>query len=75
MMVMTPLDISVKKSRLESLINMCKHYGCFIFQVGIDMSRYPSFATEFQFVERMVAEESVFCLPGKVSHTTNCAFK
>ena len=31
------------------------------------MARYPSFATEFQFVERMVAEESVFCLPGKVS--------
>ena len=30
------------------------------------MERFPEFATEFQFVERLVSEQSVFCLPGKV---------
>ena len=30
------------------------------------MARFPEFATEFQFVESLVSEQSVFCLPGKV---------
>lgn len=39
--------------------------GAMYMMVGIDMCRYPEFATEFQFVERLVSEQSVFCLPGK----------
>lgn len=39
--------------------------GAMYMMIGIDMARYPEFATEFQFVERMVSEQSVFCLPGK----------
>ncbi|CAG7729405.1 unnamed protein product, partial [Allacma fusca] len=42
-----------------------KPRGAMYMMVGIDMDRYPDFATEFQFVERLVSDESVFCLPGK----------
>jgi tyrosine aminotransferase len=35
--------------------------------VGLDLQRFPQFPTEIQFVEQLVTEESVFCLPGKVS--------
>jgi hypothetical protein len=30
------------------------------------MAEFPDFASELDFVERMVTEESVFCLPSKV---------
>lgn len=42
--------------------------------VGIEMERYPEFATEFQFVERLVSEQSVFCLPGKVNNITSSKY-
>lgn len=42
-----------------------KPKGAMYMMVGIDMASYPEFATEFQFVERLVSEQSVFCLPGK----------
>lgn len=35
--------------------------------VEIKMSQFPKFKNELQFVERMVSEQSVFCLPGQVS--------
>ena len=36
-------------------------------QVGVELDRFPAFENDLQFVERMVTEESVFCLPGRVS--------
>jgi hypothetical protein len=30
------------------------------------MAEFPDFASELNFVEQMVTEESVFCLPSKV---------
>ena len=45
------------------------HFFMFILkllQVGVDMAHFPEFTTELQFVEQMVTEESVFCLPSKV---------
>lgn len=36
--------------------------------VEIKMTLFPTFKNELQFVERMVAEQSVFCLPGQVSN-------
>jgi len=38
-------------------------------QVGVDMANFPEFENDLQFVERMVTEESVFCLPGRVKTT------
>ncbi|KAJ9589877.1 hypothetical protein L9F63_016995, partial [Diploptera punctata] len=39
--------------------------GAMYIMVGIDMAHFPEFQTELQFVEQLVTEESVFCLPGK----------
>ena len=48
-------------------------YCCFLNftlfpQVGINMEEFPEFRSELHFVEQMVTEESVFCLPSKVSN-------
>lgn len=34
--------------------------------IEVKMSMFPQFKSELQFVERLVAEQSVFCLPGQV---------
>ena len=39
----------------------------FEIQVGVELNCFPEFENDLQFVERMVTEESVFCLPGRVS--------
>ncbi|CAB3230886.1 unnamed protein product [Arctia plantaginis] len=39
--------------------------GAMYMMVEIKMSLFPTFKNELQFVERMVAEQSVFCLPGQ----------
>lgn len=36
-------------------------------QVGVDMASFPGLKNDLDFVERLISEESVFCLPGKVS--------
>jgi tyrosine aminotransferase len=42
--------------------------GAMYMMVGLDLQRFPQFPTEIQFVEQLVTEESVFCLPGKVCY-------
>lgn len=49
----------------ESSIFFFSSCPCFP-QVGINMAEFPDFASELNFVEQMVTEESVFCLPSKV---------
>lgn len=39
--------------------------GAMYMMVGIDMKKFPSFKNDLEFVEKMISEESVFCLPGK----------
>lgn len=39
--------------------------------VRVDMTRFPHFKSDLEFVERMVGEESVFCLPGKCFNYPN----
>ncbi|XP_059471348.1 tyrosine aminotransferase [Neocloeon triangulifer] len=39
--------------------------GAMYMMVGLDLEKFPLFPTEIQFVEQLVTEESVFCLPGK----------
>lgn len=34
--------------------------------MGVDMTNFQEFDNDLQFVEHMVTEESVFCLPGRV---------
>jgi len=38
---------------------------CVFVQVGIDMHCFPTFKTDLELIERLVTEESVFCLPGQ----------
>lgn len=35
-------------------------------QVGIDISRLDGIIDDLDFTEKLIAEQSVFCLPGKV---------
>lgn len=39
--------------------------GAMYMMVGVDMDSFPQFDDDLQFVEKMISEESVFCLPGK----------
>lgn len=39
--------------------------------VKVDMERFPMFRHDLQFVERLVSEQSVFCLPGKCFNYPN----
>jgi len=45
--------------------------GAMYMMVRVDMSRFPQFNTDLQFVERLVSEQSVFCLPGKCFNYPN----
>lgn len=38
--------------------------GAFYIMVRIEVDKFPSFRNDLHFVESLVAEESVFCLPG-----------
>ena len=35
-------------------------------QVGVDISRLDGIIDDLDFTEKLIAEQSVFCLPGKV---------
>ncbi|XP_073440924.1 tyrosine aminotransferase [Dendrobates tinctorius] len=37
--------------------------GAMYFMVGIDMEHFPEFQSDVDFTERMISEQSVFCLP------------
>ena len=39
---------------------------CIFVQVGIDMDHFPDFKNDVDFTERLVTEQSVFCLPATV---------
>merc|ERR1712106_593779 len=39
--------------------------GAMYMMVKVEMDKFPEFDTDLEFVERMISEESVFCLPGK----------
>ena len=39
-----------------------------LLQIGIDIHKFEKgFTNDLEFVQRLMAEESVFCLPGEVS--------
>nr|CAD7588082.1 unnamed protein product [Timema genevievae] len=43
--------------------------GAMYIMVGISMEHFPEFSSELHFLEQMVTEESVFCLPGQLANT------
>lgn len=38
----------------------------FYFKVGIDISKLDGIVDDLDFTEKLISEQSVFCLPGKV---------
>lgn len=45
--------------------------GAMYLMVGLDMINFPEFANELDFVQELVKEQSVFCLPGKCFNIQN----
>jgi tyrosine aminotransferase len=45
--------------------------GSMFMMVRVDMSRFPQFKTDLEFVEDLVSEQSVFCLPGQCFNYPN----
>lgn len=39
--------------------------GAMYMMIGIDIERFPEYEDELQFVQALVKEQSVFCLPGQ----------
>lgn len=39
--------------------------GAMYMMIGIDMHYFPEYDNELEFLEALVREQSVFCLPGK----------
>jgi tyrosine aminotransferase len=45
--------------------------GSMFMMVRVDMSRFAQFKSDMEFVEGLVSEQSVFCLPGKCFNYPN----
>ena len=41
----------------------------------MDMANFPEFENDLLFVEHMVTEQSVFCLPGRVNNKIDSSIK
>lgn len=39
-----------------------------MFQVGIDIPKLDGILDDLDFTEKLISEQSVFCLPGKVNN-------
>lgn len=39
--------------------------GAMYMMIGIDIDHFPEYNNDLQFVQSLVKEQSVFCLPGK----------
>ena len=40
--------------------------GAMYMMVGIELDQYPSLTSAVDFMEQLMSEQSVFCLPGEV---------
>lgn len=49
--------------------------GAMYMMIEIKMAQFPEFKTELQFVERLVSEQSVFCLPGEVWESNQILYR
>jgi len=58
-------QLAFEKLGLCAGLHPVKPKGAMYIMVGIEMERFPHFGTEFHFVEALVSQQSVFCLPGK----------
>jgi len=57
-------------SKLPGL-NPRKPYGAMYMMVGIDLKKFPVVKTDLEFVQLLIKEKSVFCLPASVFECPN----
>jgi tyrosine aminotransferase len=50
-------------------LNPVQPQGAMYMMVGIDVARFKDIASDVEFSQKLLAEESVLCLPGEVSGT------
>ena len=53
--------------------------GAMYMMVGIDLTKFPNLTSAIDLMEKLMCEESVYCLPGEVStigiYNTTCYFR
>ncbi|XP_023346899.1 tyrosine aminotransferase [Eurytemora carolleeae] len=64
-------DLAYKKLKEVPGLMPVMPQGAMYMMVKVDMSRFPMFRSDLDFVERLVSEQSVFCLPGKCFNYPN----
>lgn len=52
-----------------------KPSGAMYMMVKIELDCFPDFTSDTEFAERLMTEESVFCLPASVSVMFNVCYK
>jgi tyrosine aminotransferase len=60
-------------ARLKNLPGLTprKPQGAMYLMVGLDLKSFPGMATDLDFVQALVREKSVFCLPAQVEQKKN----
>eukprot|EP00090_Calanus_glacialis_P032098 TRINITY_DN53259_c0_g1_i1.p1 TRINITY_DN53259_c0_g1~~TRINITY_DN53259_c0_g1_i1.p1 ORF type:complete len:524 (-),score=99.28 TRINITY_DN53259_c0_g1_i1:373-1944(-) len=64
-------DLAFRKLRNVPGLMPVMPQGAMYMMVRVDMTRFPGITSDLQFVERLVSEESVFCLPGRCFNYPN----
>ena len=58
-------DLAFRKLRNTPGLIPIMPRGAMYMMVKMDMERFPQFKSDLDFIEKLVSEESVYCLPGK----------
>ena len=58
-------DLAFRKLRKTPGLIPIMPRGAMYMMVKMDMERFPQFTSDLDFIEKLVSEESVYCLPGK----------
>ena len=58
-------DLAFRKLRNTPGLIPIMPRGAMYMMVKVDMERFPQFKTDLDFIEKLVSEESVYCMPGK----------
>eukprot|EP00127_Corallochytrium_limacisporum_P003169 Clim_evm18s147 gene=Clim_evmTU18s147 len=60
-------NVNVLMERLSKVdgLKPIKPSGAMYLMVGVEMTKFPEFKDDFELVQRMITEQSVFCLPGR----------
>lgn len=66
----TQAKLAYKELRAVPGLRPIEPQGAMYMMIGIKMALFPEFKDECQFVENLVAEQSVFCLPGQVGRAS-----